>query len=237
MLKHLEKLALVLLVALMPSLTAYQCASTDSDGDGYDSSVDCNDEDASIHPDQEEPCVCDQIDQNCNGIVDDFPCDMACFVDEDGDGYDSSVDCNDADSSIHPDQEEPCVCDQIDQNCNGSVDDFPCDMACPTDLDGDGYAAGEDCNDSDPSVHPGATEPCLCDAIDQDCNGKIDDSACMGPAACEYQGEGETCSADKGEYCAPGMVCCYPCGIPDCQNVCMIPCYDSWCVNGCPLYP
>jgi hypothetical protein len=38
------------------------------------------------------------------------------------------------------------------------------------DSDGDGYAAGVDCNDNNPSVYPGASE-IKHDGIDQDCNG------------------------------------------------------------------
>ena len=41
------------------------------------------------------------------------------------------------------------------------------------DLDGDGYMAEEDCDDNNSVVHPGIEE--LCDGIDNNCNGEIDE--------------------------------------------------------------
>jgi formylglycine-generating enzyme required for sulfatase activity len=54
-----------------------------------------------------------------------------------------------------------------------------------TDLDGDGYgigcAAGKDCNDRDPAIHPDATESC--NFKDDDCNGLVDEApGCEAPA-------------------------------------------------------
>lgn len=45
------------------------------------------------------------------------------------------------------------------------------------DADGDGFPASEDCNDLVATIHPGGNEKCDDDgAIDEDCDGKIDDA-------------------------------------------------------------
>ncbi|RME27687.1 MAG: hypothetical protein D6798_03995 [Deltaproteobacteria bacterium] len=43
------------------------------------------------------------------------------------------------------------------------------------DRDQDGYVAGRDCDDTNPDVHPGATE--VCNGVDDDCNDLVDDNA------------------------------------------------------------
>ena len=47
------------------------------------------------------------------------------------------------------------------------------DPTSPTDSDGDGFAAGEDCNDADNLSYPGADE--RCDSSDNNCNGQVDE--------------------------------------------------------------
>ena len=109
----------------------------DLDGDGYHASVDCNDNNSAIHPDADE--ICDSIENDCDGSVDDqddsLVDGMLLYEDGDGDGYgnpaqsilacellpshvEDSLDCNDSDSSIHPDAVESC--DDVDSDCDGA---------------------------------------------------------------------------------------------------------------------
>jgi hypothetical protein len=46
-------------------------------------------------------------------------------------------------------------------------------------------------------------------------------------------GEGESCQDDP-DGCKPGLLCCYPCGIPDCENKCIQPDPQT---QMCPLFP
>lgn len=104
---------------------------------------DCNDRDIRINPSSVE--VCDGIDNNCDGIIDEGFITSTYYLDSDGDGYgDDNVnyigceqfsgyilqsgDCNDNDGNINPTATENC--DDIDNNCNGIVDED-----CDTELE------------------------------------------------------------------------------------------------------
>jgi hypothetical protein len=109
---------------------------------------------------------------------------------------DNPNDCNDNDANVHPGAGE--ACNGRDDNCNGGVDEGATPFASYLDFDHDGYGQdatkvllcpmpagrvlyGGDLNDSDPGIHPGATEICG-NGIDEDCDGIADD-LCGAPFA------------------------------------------------------
>ncbi len=155
---------------------------------------DCNDTAATANPGSTE--LCDALDNNCDGTTDD-----GCDADKDGycattrtivtGGFGAGTacfnqaaaglgtDCNDLNSSVYPGKTE--MCDAVDNNCNGSVDE-----SC--DKDGDKYCdsalttvgtppactfGGGDCNDNAIAINPGAVE--ACDSIDNNCTSGTDE--------------------------------------------------------------
>jgi len=88
------------------------------------------------------------------------------------DGGDDDDDAN-ADDDASPDDDGAA-----DDDGAGDDDASDDDAGDCWDEDEDGYndviCGGEDCNDSDPSIHPEAEEICI-DDIDQDCDGTADD--------------------------------------------------------------
>ena len=109
-----------------------------------------------------------------------------------------SSDCDDQDNDVYPQAQE--FCNNEDDDCDGTVDE-PDALSFITwyeDLDGDGYGndlvnssectqpAGYvtengDCDDTDPGLSPGAVE--ICDEIDNNCDGTIDENLTFGSDA------------------------------------------------------
>ena len=156
----------------------------DQDGDGFDSEseaggLDCVDgadgddstatelddaglEAADVNPDATETWY-DGIDQDCDDWSD---------YDQDGDGYNSSlefdggVDCDDLDAGIGGEEEvwyngidENCDYNDGDQDFDGYVDVDYNESFVNTDQDGTPLPV-TDCNDEDPEIHPDHSEDC-----------------------------------------------------------------------------
>jgi len=148
----------------------------------------CTNQDyATWHPQYSSVEVCDNVDNDCDGKIDEG-------CDDDDDGYcvkgakivgfptackNGANDCNDENAAVHPFAKE--VCDDKDNDCNNQIDE-----GCDKDFDGFCDKAkttlgtpkscpkgGGDCNDKNATVNPGAQEVCG-DFVDQDCKSGSD---------------------------------------------------------------
>lgn len=218
-----------------PSSDAY----VDKDGDQYPEVGDCDDDNASINPGVAE--VCNSLDDNCDGQSDEGLTHQNFYADEDDDGFGSGPaiercealpgevtvkgDCDDGDDHIFPGAVE--VCDGIDQDCDDKVDDGLDEYSWYTDADGDGYGSGlpefgcelpndvatvdGDCNDEDAAINPDARE--VCNGLDEDCDGDIDDGLSVGTFFVDADGDGygnpdtQVISCKRSNYVSNGLDC------------------------------
>lgn len=170
---------------------------------------DCNDADPDSFPGAEE--VCDGMDNDCDEGADEDLGGRNVGFDADGDSYadanlplewsctfaldpgtaevttEHPADCDDTNANINPGVDE--VCDTLDNDCDGDIDEEgelwyldadndsygTMDTVADTCLQPAGYSASPwDCDDTNPSVRPSANELCG-DTIDNDCDDDIDE--------------------------------------------------------------
>ncbi|MCB9674340.1 MAG: hypothetical protein H6737_04440 [Alphaproteobacteria bacterium] len=197
---------------------------------------DCDDGNPLVSPLETE--ICDQLDNDCDTQIDEGLGASPFYPDVDGDGYGDSAstptlscaalpgtvvsggDCDDGDASINPAATE--VCDGVDQNCVGGVDDGLPTTTYYNDADGDGFGDADDpgtpscavlsghvlsatdCDDTDEDVNPDAVEV-PDDGIDNDCDGE----GAVTPVV-DSDGDGVPDSVDPapgsdGDVASPGL--------------------------------
>lgn len=87
------------------------------------------------------------------------------LTDQDSDGWTATIDCDDADPEVGPPRDW-----FEDGDGDGFGDTDTATIACPGTQPAGTIDQGGDCNDTDPTIHPGATEV-EGDGIDQNCDG------------------------------------------------------------------
>ncbi|MEY2774418.1 MAG: hypothetical protein RLZZ275_765, partial [Bacteroidota bacterium] len=147
------------------------------------------------------------------------------YADADGDGYgnpgapefgcgempgyvSNGNDCDDSRDDVRPDAVE--VCDLVDNDCDGAVDEGFAVLEFFADADGDGFGNGAvttvactippgyastagDCNDLNASVYPGAVA--TGSGFDNNCNG-VWDAGEQGPCPGDFSGNGDVSVED-----------------------------------------
>ena len=202
---------------------------------------DCDDTNADIHPNAAE--FCNDTDDDCDGNIDEDAVDATVWYgDADNDTYggptfvltqcdqpnnyvDNNDDCNDTAGAVNPGAPE--VCDGIDNNCDGAIDDLVVEIWY-SDGDGDGFGDGDDianaceapdgyvdnhddCDDDNDDINPNAQE--VCNDIDDNCNGDIDEGVlgtdAMCPATdCSAILDNYPSATDGEYYLEPGIYYC-----------------------------
>jgi hypothetical protein len=192
----------------------------DADGDGFGDAgtlvstcvqpqgyvtdnTDCDDNDATVNTGATE--VCNHIDDDCNGLIDDGITFNTYYADNDGDSFGdannsidecsqpagyvtNNTDCNDNNANQNAASTE--ICNGEDDDCDGTIDNGLVFLDYYVDADGDGFGTGDvtsSCTDlgagytnnntdcDDANSNTNPSATETCNTIDDNCDGQIDE--------------------------------------------------------------
>ena len=231
-----------LMATILPSVIYFY----DADGDGFGdvnfpgafcaqppsfvaNSNDCNDSNFSVNENASE--LCNNMDDDCDNLVDEGFNLSNYFIDLDSDGFGNvnsniiacfqpigyvsdATDCNDDDFIVNSNALE--LCNDVDDNCNGLVDDGLVFTNYYVDFDSDGFgsintmqnscfqpagyvANALDCNDASLCVNAAAIE--ICNGLDDDCNGVADNGIVFATFYADVDGDTYGDPATGQDFC------------------------------------
>ncbi|MFZ5482310.1 MAG: MopE-related protein [Myxococcota bacterium] len=210
---------------------------------------DCDDTRATVSPADSEACST-AYDDDCDGTAneDGATGSVTYYADADADSYGDAAssraactrpatyvtnddDCDDTSASVSPADSE--VCNDVDDDCDGSVDEAGSTGTTRwyLDADGDGYgvstsytnacdapsgyvASSGDCADTDDTRNPAASESC--DGVDNDCDGTTDEASAV-DASTWYR---DSDADGYGVSTTTSVACSQPSGYADNDDDC-----------------